>query len=145
MGLLETSVLLVLAIRPTDAMMTLYDPRLCYILDGFLGLYGLIITAMFIKEKFFKTRGPTDSGQTGARGQRPNRDAESRGDPDSGRNRWTNDSSTYTALNRRTEDEYKELPVMRDRPRKKEQLYKGLSATSRDNYDTLQMQPFPPH
>ncbi|XP_077460104.1 T-cell surface glycoprotein CD3 zeta chain isoform X3 [Stigmatopora argus] len=134
MGLLETSVLLVLAIRPTDAMMTLYDPRLCYILDGFLGLYGLIITAMFIKEK-------------GARGQRPNRDAESRGDPDSGRNRWTNDSSTYTALNRRTEDEYKELPVMRDRPRKKEQLYKvkGLSATSRDNYDTLQMQPFPPH
>uniref|UniRef100_A0A3B3UL38 T-cell surface glycoprotein CD3 zeta chain n=1 Tax=Poecilia latipinna TaxID=48699 RepID=A0A3B3UL38_9TELE len=27
------------------------DPQLCYILDGFLGLYGLIITGMFIKEK----------------------------------------------------------------------------------------------
>lgn len=29
----------------------MYDPQLCYILDGFLGLYGLIITGMFIKEK----------------------------------------------------------------------------------------------
>uniref|UniRef100_A0A3B5R7Q7 T-cell surface glycoprotein CD3 zeta chain n=1 Tax=Xiphophorus maculatus TaxID=8083 RepID=A0A3B5R7Q7_XIPMA len=27
------------------------DPKLCYVLDGFLGLYGLIITGMFIKEK----------------------------------------------------------------------------------------------
>ena len=31
--------------------MELYDPRLCYILDYILGLYGLIITGMFIKEK----------------------------------------------------------------------------------------------
>lgn len=29
----------------------LYDAQLCYILDFFLGLYGLFITAMFIKEK----------------------------------------------------------------------------------------------
>lgn len=35
----------------STAAMTLYDPRLCYILDCFLGLYGLIITGMFIKEK----------------------------------------------------------------------------------------------
>lgn len=34
----------------TEAM-DLYDPQLCYILDGFLGIYGLIITGMFIKEK----------------------------------------------------------------------------------------------
>uniref|UniRef100_A0A3Q4N8J7 T-cell surface glycoprotein CD3 zeta chain n=1 Tax=Neolamprologus brichardi TaxID=32507 RepID=A0A3Q4N8J7_NEOBR len=31
--------------------MNMYDPQLCYILDGFLGIYGLIITGMFIKEK----------------------------------------------------------------------------------------------
>lgn len=31
--------------------MTFYDPKLCYILDCFLGLYGLVITGMFIKEK----------------------------------------------------------------------------------------------
>ena len=35
--------------------MNLYDPQLCYILDGFLGLYGLIITGMFIKEKVSHT------------------------------------------------------------------------------------------
>lgn len=34
--------------------MTMYDPQLCYILDGFLGLYGLIITGMFIKEKVWR-------------------------------------------------------------------------------------------
>ncbi|XP_005752076.1 T-cell surface glycoprotein CD3 zeta chain [Pundamilia nyererei] len=49
--------LLVLAsmVSPAEAM-DLYDPKLCYILDGFLGIYGLIITAMFIKEKFFKSK-----------------------------------------------------------------------------------------
>ncbi|XP_077583980.1 T-cell surface glycoprotein CD3 zeta chain [Stigmatopora nigra] len=145
MGLLETSVLLVLAIRPTEAKMTFYDPKLCYILDGFLGLYGLFITAMFIKEKFFRTRGPKDTGQMGARGKSADRDAELTGDPDSPRNRWMDDNSTYTALHRPTEDEYKELPVVRDRPRKKERLSQGLSAASRDNYDTLQMQPMPSH
>lgn len=31
--------------------MTPYDPRLCYLLDVFLGVYGLIITGMFIREK----------------------------------------------------------------------------------------------
>lgn len=35
---------------PTEAL-AMYSPQLCYILDGFLGLYGLIITAMFINEK----------------------------------------------------------------------------------------------
>ncbi|XP_057685617.1 T-cell surface glycoprotein CD3 zeta chain-like [Corythoichthys intestinalis] len=136
MGFWETSSLLMLAIRPADAMMTLYDPKLCYILDGFLGLYGLVITAMFIKEKFFKTRELRDSGQTGARGQR-------RADPERGRNNWKDDSSPYTALNRRTEDEYKELPVKRDRSRRKDLVYQGLSTANRDTYDSLQMQPFP--
>lgn len=35
---------------PPEAMM-LNDPRLCYILDVFLGLYGLVITGMLIREK----------------------------------------------------------------------------------------------
>lgn len=29
----------------------MYDPKLCYVLDGFLALYGFIITGMLIKEK----------------------------------------------------------------------------------------------
>uniref|UniRef100_A0A8C5DGT6 T-cell surface glycoprotein CD3 zeta chain n=1 Tax=Gouania willdenowi TaxID=441366 RepID=A0A8C5DGT6_GOUWI len=35
---------------------TTYDPKLCYILDGFLGIYGLFITGMFIKEKVSLTQ-----------------------------------------------------------------------------------------
>ncbi|CAB1327680.1 unnamed protein product [Coregonus sp. 'balchen'] len=39
------------------AVTPLYDPKLCYILDGFLLLYGLIITGLLLKEKFFKSKG----------------------------------------------------------------------------------------
>ncbi|XP_051911860.1 T-cell surface glycoprotein CD3 zeta chain-like isoform X1 [Hippocampus zosterae] len=133
--------LLVLLVQPADAMLTLYDPRLCYILDGFLGLYGLVITAMFIKEKFFKTKTAAGGAGTGGRGQRDDGELQLRGDPERGRNRRNNDNSTYTHLNRRTEDEYKELPVNRERPRKKDQVYQGLSRATRETYEALQMQP----
>ncbi|AWO95497.1 Pyrid oxidase 2 multi-domain protein isoform 4 [Scophthalmus maximus] len=36
---------------PTAEAMALYDPKLCFLLDGFLVVYGLVITGMFIKEK----------------------------------------------------------------------------------------------
>ncbi|XP_061643975.1 T-cell surface glycoprotein CD3 zeta chain-like isoform X1 [Phyllopteryx taeniolatus] len=143
MGLWWTSGLLVLAIQPADAMLTLYDPKLCYILDGFLGLYGLVITAMFIKEKFFKTKGAPGGGYTGTRGQGADGDLTLRGDPERGRNHWMKDNATYTDLKRRTEDEYKELPVQRERPRKNHQVYQGLSPATRDTYDALQKQAFP--
>ncbi|XP_034411594.1 T-cell surface glycoprotein CD3 zeta chain-like [Cyclopterus lumpus] len=110
--------------------MTMYSPQLCYILDGFLGLYGLIITAMFIKEKFFRTKvkGAEEIVYSDLEGQ---------------------SSGTYTQLTRprglsgRPEGEYKELPVKRERQRKNEQVYQGLSAATRDTYDSLQMQPLP--
>lgn len=36
----------------TDAdMLGLTDPRLCYILDGILLIYAIIITALFVKTK----------------------------------------------------------------------------------------------
>uniref|UniRef100_A0A3Q0RU35 T-cell receptor T3 zeta chain n=1 Tax=Amphilophus citrinellus TaxID=61819 RepID=A0A3Q0RU35_AMPCI len=38
-------------LNPVLLALNMYDPQLCYILDGFLGVYGLIITGMFIKEK----------------------------------------------------------------------------------------------
>ncbi|XP_051911870.1 high affinity immunoglobulin epsilon receptor subunit gamma-like isoform X2 [Hippocampus zosterae] len=104
--------LLVLLVQPADAMLTLYDPRLCYILDGFLGLYGLVITAMFIKEKFFKTKTAAGGAGTGGRGQRDDGELQLRGDPERGR-----------------------------RPRKKDQVYQGLSRATRETYEALQMQP----
>ncbi|XP_018522665.1 LOW QUALITY PROTEIN: T-cell surface glycoprotein CD3 zeta chain [Lates calcarifer] len=139
--------LLVLAsMFPPAEALALYDPQLCYVLDGFLGLYGLIITGMFIKEKFFRSKGKVvDEGlYSELQGQDPGgyaplmRDAE-RG----GRNRRVAEDSTYTDLHKRTDGEYKELPAKRERHRKNEQVYQGLSTATRDTYDSLQMQPLP--
>ncbi|XP_029282994.1 T-cell surface glycoprotein CD3 zeta chain [Cottoperca gobio] len=141
-----TSVLLLLAaLLPPSEAVGLQDPKLCYILDGFLGLYGLIITGMFIKEKFFKSKVKASEDQNlysdlkgqDSGGYAPLR----RGDPERGRNHGADD--TYTDLNRRPEGEYKELPVKRERQRKNDQVYQGLSSASRDTYDSLQMQALP--
>ncbi|XP_062270835.1 T-cell surface glycoprotein CD3 zeta chain-like isoform X2 [Scomber scombrus] len=141
--------LLVLAAVVPSAALNMYDPQLCYILDGFLGLYGLIITGMFIKEKFFRTKSKVaeDSIYSDLQGQdnapyaplMPNRD------PERGRNRKAaDDNATYTDLNqKRTESSYKELPARKERQRKNEQVYQGLSSATRDTYDSLQMQQLP--
>ncbi|XP_054650620.1 T-cell surface glycoprotein CD3 zeta chain isoform X2 [Dunckerocampus dactyliophorus] len=131
---------LVLAFLPAEAL-TLYDPWLCYILDGFLGLYGLVITAMFIKEKFFKTK--VDGSYMVGRGKKAESGLQGTGDLERGRNHWLKDNATYTDLNKRTDGEYRELPAKRDRPRRKEQIYHGLSAANIETYDALQMQPLP--
>nr|XP_020474787.1 T-cell surface glycoprotein CD3 zeta chain [Monopterus albus] len=143
-----TSGLLVFAVvlSPAEAL-ALNDPQLCYILDGFLGLYGLIITGMFIKEKFFTTKAKVkqDSIYTDLRGQDSGGYAPlMRRDPESGgRNRRPVDDATYTDLNKRPGDEYKELPMKRERQRKNDQVYEGLSAATKDTYQTLEMQPLP--
>ncbi|XP_022619710.1 T-cell surface glycoprotein CD3 zeta chain-like [Seriola dumerili] len=142
-----TSGLLVLAsvFAPAEAM-PLYDPQLCYILDGFLGLYGLIITGMFIKERFFKTKAKSteEAIYSDLKGQDTDGYAPlMMRDPERGRNRRVTEDSTYTGLTKRTEGEYKELPVKKERQRKNEQVYQGLSSATRDTYDSLQMQQLP--
>ncbi|XP_013863969.1 T-cell surface glycoprotein CD3 zeta chain [Austrofundulus limnaeus] len=136
--------LLVLAsVLPSAEALNISDPQLCYILDGFLGLYGLIITGMFIKEKFFrsKMKPAEESLYTDLRGQETDGGyAPLMTDPERGRNRRVQSDDTYTGLQKRTEGTYKELPVKRDRPKKNEQIYQGLSSATRDTYDSLQMQ-----
>ncbi|XP_008301646.1 T-cell surface glycoprotein CD3 zeta chain [Stegastes partitus] len=122
----------------TEAM-EMYGPELCYILDGFLGLYGLIITGMFIKEKFFRTKVKDENIYSDLAGQGSG-SYPLRRDPEKGRNRRPDDD-TYTDLTKRPDGEYKELPVKRERQRKNEQVYQGLSSATRDTYDSLQMQP----
>ncbi|XP_028995192.1 T-cell surface glycoprotein CD3 zeta chain-like [Betta splendens] len=138
---------LVSTIDPTEAL-HMYDPQLCYLLDGFLGLYGLIITGMFIREKFFRTKGKAADNGIYADLAGPDGDGYApltRRDPESGgRIRRTDDNSTYTPLQRSGGDEYKELPVKREgRQRKNDQLYQGLSSATKDTYQSLQMQPLP--
>ncbi|XP_054881999.1 T-cell surface glycoprotein CD3 zeta chain-like, partial [Poeciliopsis prolifica] len=127
----------------TEAL-SITDPQLCYILDGFLGLYGLIMTGMFIKEKFFRTKAKGSDDGTYASLSRATGDTYEplMTDPERGRNRRADDS-TYTGLQKRSEPTYKELPVRRERQRKNEQVYQGLSSVTRDTYDSLQMQPLP--
>lgn len=121
----------------------MYDPQLCFILDGFLGLYGLVITGMFIKEKFFrsKVKANEESIYSDLEGQSSGGYSQLARD----RNRAMPDGDdTYTGLNPRVQGEYKELPLKREqRQRKNEQVYQGLSAAARDTYDSLQMQPLP--
>lgn len=142
-GLLVLSVLF----EPAEAT-SLYDPKLCYILDGFLGLYGLIITGMFIREKFFrgKVKATEESLYSGLVGQDSGGYAPLMRDPERARNRrMVDEDSTYTDLKKRTDGEYKELPAKKERQRRNEQVYQGLSSATRDTYDQLQMQPLPAH
>lgn len=138
---------LALMVPPAEAL-NMYDPQLCYILDGFLGVYGLIITGMFIKEKFFKSKAKME--EEGLYSDLKGQDAGTyeplrERDPErGGRNRRTADDSTYTGLTRRTDGEYKELPLKKERQKKSEQVYQGLSSATRDTYDSLQMQNLPP-
>ncbi|XP_047432991.1 T-cell surface glycoprotein CD3 zeta chain-like isoform X2 [Mugil cephalus] len=138
-------VVLASVVPPADAL-ALYDPELCYILDGFLGLYGLIITGMFIKEKFFRgaVKPSEESLYSDLRGQDSGAYAPLVRDAEKGRNR-KKDESTYAGLNPRPDGEYKELRYKTDRQRNKnnDQVYQGLSSATRDTYDALQMQPLP--
>ncbi|XP_008396436.1 T-cell surface glycoprotein CD3 zeta chain [Poecilia reticulata] len=137
--------LVVASLLPSAEALNISDPQLCYILDGFLGLYGLIITGMFIKEKFFRTKVKgSDDGAYASLGRPTNDTYEAlMTDPERGRNRRVPDDSTYTGLQKRSEPTYKELPVKRERQRKNEQVYQGLSSATKDTYDSLQMQPLP--
>ncbi|KAG9349641.1 hypothetical protein JZ751_028089 [Albula glossodonta] len=126
---------------------------LCYILDGVLLLYGLIVTALFFRERFFKSkpitkeegiymdlkqpadlyddlmhRGEGEGGATAARG-----------------NRRQDGNETYTRLNKQTDDNYKEIGVKKERRRNKpEQVYQDLNKGTKDTYESLHMQPLPP-
>ncbi|KAF6734899.1 T-cell surface glycoprotein CD3 zeta chain [Oryzias melastigma] len=125
--------LLVFGLPGAEATM-LTDPRLCYILDGFLGLYGLIITGMFIKEKFFRTKVKSDENI-----YNDPRVTTTHRDPEQGRQRRKTED-IYTPLREQDQGEYKEIRK-KDRPRKNDQVYQDLSAASRDTYDALHMQP----
>uniref|UniRef100_A0A3B3CEG3 T-cell surface glycoprotein CD3 zeta chain n=1 Tax=Oryzias melastigma TaxID=30732 RepID=A0A3B3CEG3_ORYME len=117
---------------PEATMLT--DPRLCYILDGFLGLYGLIITGMFIKEKFFRPKVKSDENI-----YNPLREQD-QGEYKEIRKKdvcFAEACETFVLffLNMLTKC------CVLQRPRKNDQVYQDLSAASRDTYDALHMQP----
>lgn len=142
------TVTLLLSITPlTEASTFLYDPRYCYILDAFLLIYGIIITAFFVRERFVvKNRKAEDSlyqpiNQSGkdVYAMRNQRNAE---EARTGRKREEN--SAYMPLQKKTDDTYREIEAKPNRQRRGDQVYQGLSSVTKDTYDSLHMQPLQP-
>uniref|UniRef100_A0A8D2NR55 T-cell surface glycoprotein CD3 zeta chain n=1 Tax=Zosterops lateralis melanops TaxID=1220523 RepID=A0A8D2NR55_ZOSLA len=143
------------------SVLGLTDPRLCYVLDGLLFIYAVIMTALFVKAKVSPTqhssmislsRCPCPAFavpfQKLSRGHRDDYDVLGgrRGaDPElGGRHQVT--SGPCSLQKDKMGEAYSEIGMKGERRRGKgnEGLYQGLSAATKDTYDALQMQPLPP-
>uniref|UniRef100_A0A8B9VBB9 T-cell surface glycoprotein CD3 zeta chain n=1 Tax=Anas zonorhyncha TaxID=75864 RepID=A0A8B9VBB9_9AVES len=127
----------------------LTDPRLCYILDGFLFIYAVIVTAFFVKAKEAQQLpGQDDVYNKLSRGHRDEYDvlgAKRGADPEMG--------GRHEALQKdKMGEAYSEIGKKGDvsshlRGTKHLtcfSLFQGLSTATKDTYDALQMQPLPP-
>ncbi|KAG7467021.1 hypothetical protein MATL_G00149020 [Megalops atlanticus] len=146
----EALVFLALVVPTAEAVTGLNDPMLCYILDGVLLVYGLVMTALFFRERFFRPAAVSTDDPVYMGLNKPGDQYEElrrRNDPEGGAtlpNRRQGTEETYTRLQKTTEDAYKEIGVKKGRRGKKEQVYQDLSTATKDTYDSLQMQPAPP-
>ncbi|XP_030436955.1 T-cell surface glycoprotein CD3 zeta chain isoform X1 [Gopherus evgoodei] len=143
----------------------LTDPRLCYILDGILFIYAVIITALFLKAKFSNTpETPALQGQNDVYNKlsRTTRDeydvlgTKKRGsDLEMGgrnqqRRKKSSQDTVYTSLQKdKMGEAYSEIGKKGEHQRRRgkgnDAVYQGLSSATKDTYDALQMQPLPPH
>ncbi|XP_051869986.1 T-cell surface glycoprotein CD3 zeta chain isoform X2 [Pristis pectinata] len=148
--------------------MSLNDPKLCYILDGILFVYGIIITALYLKLRLTKAKSKLEDApvnQPNMEGayeplQKKNQDAYSdlkfnkrHQDTEAGIAAKRNEkidaaasSDTYSKLNAKDRSQpYGELKPTQQKRRGKggNDIYQGLSSATQDPYDQLQMQPLP--
>lgn len=136
----------------------LLDPKLCYLLDGILFIYGVIVTALYLRAKFSGSVG-ADANQQGSNqlynelnlGRREEYDVLSNwaGNPEMGgkEQKRKPQEGVYNALQRNTMTEaYSKIGVKQKRQKDKghNDLYQGLSAATKDTYDALHMQTLPP-
>ncbi|KAM4906172.1 T-cell surface glycoprotein CD3 zeta chain isoform 1-T2 [Sylvia borin] len=148
----------------TDAasVLGLTDPRLCYVLDGLLFIYAVVMTALFVKAKLSQASEPQlRPGQDDVYNKlsRTHRDdydvlGGKRGaDPELGgrhqQRRKNPQDTVYTSLQKdKMGEAYSEIGMKGEQQRRRgkgnEGLYQGLSAATKDTYDALQMQPLPP-
>ncbi|NWS12692.1 CD3Z protein, partial [Pachyramphus minor] len=143
------------------SVLGLTDPRLCYLLDGFLFLYAVIMTALFVKAKLSQASeaqlipGQDDLYNKLTRGHRDDYDvlgAKRGADPELGgrhqQRRKNPQETVYTALQKdKMGEAYSEIGMkgeQRRRGKGNEGVYQGLSAATKDTYDALQMQTLPP-
>uniref|UniRef100_A0A663NC87 T-cell surface glycoprotein CD3 zeta chain n=1 Tax=Athene cunicularia TaxID=194338 RepID=A0A663NC87_ATHCN len=126
----------------------LTDPRLCYLLDGFLFIYAVVVTALFVKAKVSLSKHGCIwlwcCNEKLSRGQRDEYDvlgAKRGGDPELG--------GRHQSLQKdKMGEAYSEIGMKGEQQRRRgkgnEGVYQGLSTATKDTYDALQMQPLPP-
>ncbi|KAM8949770.1 T-cell surface glycoprotein CD3 zeta chain [Lycaon pictus] len=137
----------------------LLDPKLCYLLDGVLFIYGVIITALFLRAKFGRSaaapehqQGPNQLyNELNLRGREEYEVLDKRRglDPEmGGKQRKRNPQEVvYNALQKdKMAEAYSEIGIKSERRRGKghDGLYQGLSTATKDTYDALHMQALPP-
>ncbi|XP_031414610.1 T-cell surface glycoprotein CD3 zeta chain-like isoform X2 [Clupea harengus] len=121
------------------------DPAICYILDAFLLLYGIVFTALYFREKFSRSP-PNDQGE--------NKDTQeavgAQSNPESGAVQRQGHAADdhYAALQPRTADTYSHIEKRKKRTKdaqvKKNEDYESLNQVTADTYNTLEMRPLPP-
>nr|BAB30997.1 unnamed protein product [Mus musculus] len=138
----------------------LLDPKLCYLLDGILFIYGVIITALYLRAKFSR------SAETAANLQDPNQlynelnlgrreeydvlEKKRARDPEMGgkqQRRRNPQEGVYNALQKdKMAEAYSEIGTKGERRRGKghDGLYQGLSTATKDTCDALHMQTLAP-
>ncbi|XP_017655452.1 T-cell surface glycoprotein CD3 zeta chain [Nannospalax galili] len=138
----------------------LLDPKLCYLLDGILFIYGVIVTALFLRAKFSRSadaaayqQGPNqlyNELNLGRREEYDVLDKRRARDPEMGgqqQRRRNPQEGVYNALQKdKMAEAYSEIGTKGERRRGKghDGLYQGLSAATKDTYDALHMQTLPP-
>ncbi|XP_057585554.1 T-cell surface glycoprotein CD3 zeta chain isoform X2 [Hippopotamus amphibius kiboko] len=138
----------------------LLDPKLCYLLDGFLFIYGVIITALFLRAKFSRSAAVPahQQGQNqvynelnlGRREEYAVLDRRGGLDPEmGGKPRKKNPHEVvYNELRKdKMAEAYSEIGMKGENQRRRgkghDGLYQGLSPATKDTYAALHMQDLP--
>ncbi|XP_007935980.1 T-cell surface glycoprotein CD3 zeta chain [Orycteropus afer afer] len=138
----------------------LLDPKLCYLLDGILFIYGVVVTALFLRAKVGSSA-DVPAYQQGSNqvynelnlGRREEYDVLDKmraRDPEMGekqQRRKNPQEGVYNALQKnKMAEAYSEIGMKGERRRGKghDGLYQGLSKATKDTYDALHMQALPP-
>ncbi|XP_004688165.1 PREDICTED: T-cell surface glycoprotein CD3 zeta chain [Condylura cristata] len=147
---------------PEAQIFGLLDPKLCYLLDGILFIYGLIITALFLRAKFSRNAGVPMDPQSqnlvynelnlGRREEYDVLDKRRGRDPEMGgkqQRRKNPQEAVYNALQKdKMAEAYSEIGKKAENQRRRgkgnDGLYQGLSTATKDTYDALHMQALPP-
>ncbi|KAG8515764.1 T-cell surface glycoprotein CD3 zeta chain [Galemys pyrenaicus] len=131
-------------------MFGLLDPKLCYLLDGILFLYGMIITALFLKAKFGRhadapvySQGQNQVYNELNLGRREEYDV-----LDKRRGRDPEMGGKQALQKDKMAEAYSEIGMKGENQRRRgkgsDGLYQGLSTATKDTYDALHMQALPP-